>query len=236
MLKLITFALLYHRNTAAQVFDTYISANKGDPSGLALMTIAYDLMFPRMITWGDLAAKAISADFDSTRNYALEMDPPNSILGSPFSKLLWSLADWPTKTIPGDYRKVQHSSIPTLLLSGSVDFSTSADYATIQLLPNLENGKQVILKEMGHTHDLWNVQRPATVRLISNFFDTGLVDDSLFKYSPIDFNVSLGFPAIAKLGLTIVILFSILILILIRIIIRKILGNKSKGGHLLERI
>jgi pimeloyl-ACP methyl ester carboxylesterase len=225
--KITTFVLLYHRNTAAQVFDTYILAEKGDPSGLALMTLAYNLMFPRRITWGDLAAKAISADYDSTRNYALEMDPPNSILGSPLSKLLWSLADWPTKTIPDEYRKVQHSSVPTLLLSGSVDFSTPAEYATNQLLPNLDNGKQVILKEMGHTNDLWNVQRSATVKLISNFFDTGLSNDSLFTYSPIDFSVSLGFPTIAKIGLAIVLLLFIFILFLIRSIIKRILRHKS---------
>jgi pimeloyl-ACP methyl ester carboxylesterase len=220
--RLITFALLYHRNTAAQVFNTYISADKGDPSGLALMTLAYDFMFPRMITWGDLASKAISADYDSTRNYALEMDPPNSILGSPFSKLLWTLADWPTGTIPDEYRMVQRSSTPTLLLSGSIDFSTPAEYAANQLLPYLDNGKQVILSEMGHTNDVWNVQHQATINLVTGFFDTGLTDDSLFKYAPMDFHVSLGFPTIAKIGLTVIILLILSILFIIRAVIKRI--------------
>ena len=220
--RLITFALLYHRNTAAQVFDTYISAGKGDPSGLALMTMAYNFMFPKMITWGDLAAKAISADYDTTRNYDKEMDPPNTVLGSPFSKLLWSLVDWPAASIPDEYRKVQFSSTPTLLLSGSIDFSTPAVYATDQLLPFLANGRQIILKEMGHTGDLWNVQRSATVKLITGFFDTGQADESLFAYSPMDFHVSLGFPVIAKIGLTFVILIVLSILFLIRAIIKRI--------------
>lgn len=228
--KLIAFALLYHRNTAAQVFDTFIAAEKGDPSGLALMTLAYNFMFPKMITWGDLAAKAISADYDSTRNYASEMDPPNSILGSPFSKLLWSLADWPTESIPEEYRKVQNSFVPTLLLSGSIDFSTPAEYATNQLLPQLENGKQVILKEMGHTHDLWNVQRPATVRLVTSFFDSGIADDSLFTYSTMDFHVSLGFPLIIKIGIVFLLLIIIGIIFLFRIILRRIQGLKAKNS------
>lgn len=228
--KLIAFALLYHRNTAAQVFDTFIAAEKGDPSGLALMTLAYNFMFPKMITWGDLAAKAISADYDSTRNYASEMDPPNSILGSPFSKLLWSLADWPTESIPEEYRKVQNSFVPTLLLSGSIDFSTPAEYATNQLLPQLENGKQVILKEMGHTHDLWNVQRPATVRLVTSFFDSGIADNSLFTYSTMDFHVSLGFPLIIKIGVVFLLLIIIGIIFLFRIILRRIQGLKAKNS------
>jgi hypothetical protein len=220
--KLITFALLYHRNTAAQVFDTYIAAEKGDPSGLALMTVAYNLMFPSMITWGDLAAKAISADFDRTRDYATEMDPPHSILGSPFSKLLWSLVDWPIDPIPDEYRKVQHSSVETLLLSGSIDFSTPADYATHELLPQLSNGKQIILAEMGHTHDLWNVQRPATIRLLTSFYDTGITDDSLFTYTPMDFQVSWGFPKLAKIVLVFVLLIVLGMTGLVRVIIRRI--------------
>jgi hypothetical protein len=220
--KLITFALLYHRNTAAQVFDTYIAAAKGDPSGLALMSAAYDMMFPSMITWGDLAAKAISADFDRTRDYASEMDPPQSILGSPFSKLLWSLVDWPTASIPEEYRHVQQSSVETLLLSGSIDFSTPAGYATFELLPKLSNGKQVILSEMGHTNDLWNVQRPATIRLITSYYDTGKADDSLFTYAPMDFQVSWGFPKLAKIAIAGMVLITIGLVVLIWIIIRRI--------------
>ncbi|MDO9340368.1 MAG: alpha/beta hydrolase [Bacteroidales bacterium] len=220
--KLITFALLYHRNTAAQVFDTYIAAEKGDPSGLALMTVAYNLMFPSMITWGDLAAKAISADFDRTRDYATEMDPPHSILGSPFSKLLWSLVDWPTASIPDEFRKAQHSSVETLLLSGSVDFSTPAEYATHELLPLISNGKQVILAEMGHTNDLWNVQRTATIRLLTSFYDTGVADDSLFTYAPMDFHVSWGFPKLAKIAIAFVLLIVLGLLGLVWVIIRRI--------------
>lgn len=225
--RLISFALLYHKNTAAQVFNAYVAAEKGDPSGLALMTLSYNFMFPGMITWGDLAAKAISADYDSTRNYAVEMDLQNSILGSPFSKLLWSLANWPTASIPEEYRKVQRSAVPTLLISGSIDFSTPAEYATEQLLPQLGNGKQIILSEMGHTHDIWNVQRPATVHLIKNFFDNGVADDSLFKYSPVDFHVKLGFPLIFKLSLAAILLLMIGVIFLISAITRKIKHSKN---------
>jgi pimeloyl-ACP methyl ester carboxylesterase len=39
--KVVTFALLYQRKTAAMVFDSFISADNGDYSGLALMSMAY---------------------------------------------------------------------------------------------------------------------------------------------------------------------------------------------------
>jgi hypothetical protein len=79
---------------------------------------------------------------------------------------------------------------------------------------------------MGHTGDLWNVQRPATVKLVAGFFDTGQADESLFTYSPMDFHVSLGFPIIAKIGFTIVILLILSVLCLIRAIIKRIRSHK----------
>ena len=66
--KVVTFCLLFQRKTAAMVFDSYVAAKQGDPSGLALMSLAYDYVLPSMFTWGDLASKAVSADFDSTHN------------------------------------------------------------------------------------------------------------------------------------------------------------------------
>lgn len=220
--KLITFALLYHRNTAKMAFDTFIAAEKGDPSGLALMSIAYNFMFPSMIKWGDLASKASSADFDQTRNYTVEMDPPNSILGSPFSKMLWSLEGWPTASIPEEFRKTQNSDTETLMVSGSIDFSTPAVYAARELLPQLANGRQIILAEMGHTGDIWKVQRAATIHLLTSFYDTGIADDSLYTYSPMEFDVSWGFPGIAKVAIASFFLIIVGLLVLFRFIIRKI--------------
>lgn len=57
--KVVTFCLLFHRNTAAQAFDAYLAAEQGDPAGLAMMSLAYDFIVPSMMTWGDLASKAV---------------------------------------------------------------------------------------------------------------------------------------------------------------------------------
>lgn len=205
--KSVTFAMLFHRNTAALVFDAWLSAANGDSSGFALMSMAYDFIIPSMSVYGEFFAKGISADYDAARDYVSEMEPTDSIIGSPLSKLIWGSATdgegatWPTGLMPEEYRQVLPSSVETLLVSGNVDFSTPAEFATNELLPSLENGKQVILSEMGHVNDVMTLQPKAIERLLIHFYNTGEVDDSLFSYEPMTFQVKLGFPAIAKISL-----------------------------------
>lgn len=199
--KVVTFALLFHRKTAATVFDAYVHAGEGDASGLALMSLAYDFVVPTMGIWGDLAAKAVSADFDSTRDYCANMDPPWLPLGSPMSKVSWcplKYGGWPTKLIPEEFRRARPSEVQTLLISGSIDFSTPAENATKGLLPYLKNGRQVILSECGHVNDDWYANPDNTRLILTSFYDTGLPDTSKNTYVPMDFKVGWDFPAIAK--------------------------------------
>jgi pimeloyl-ACP methyl ester carboxylesterase len=202
--KTVTFALLFHRSTAAMVFDTYIAAERGDPSGLALMSIAYNFTVPSVTNWGDEAAKGVSADYDSLRNYAAEMEPPGLPLGSPMSKGIWgpaSYAHWPTKMLPHEYRTLRTSDVETLLLSGSIDYSTPAENATKDLLPYLKKGKQIIFSECGHVNDMWYTNIGNTRRILTRFYATGVADTSLNLYIPMDFRVSWGFQRIAKASL-----------------------------------
>jgi hypothetical protein len=202
--RVMTFALLFHRETAALAFDAYVAAERGDPSGLALMSMAYRYFMPSSGVWGDHASKAVSADLDPARDYFSETDPPESVIGSPMAKLAWGITrfmSWPIEPIPAEYRKLQPSDVETLLVSGSIDFSTPAEFATRELLPYLRNGRQVILAEMGHVDDVLSVNPRATERLLVSFFDTGVPDTSLYVYAPMDFSVRWGLPKIAKIGL-----------------------------------
>ena len=202
--KVATFGLLFHRKTAAMVFDAYAAAEQGDPSGLALMSLAYDYLIPSMFIWGDLASKAISADADTSRSYSRDMEPEHTPLGSPMGKLLWgplAYCRWPTRQLPEEFRQLRHSGVETLLLSGSVDFSTPPEFATKELLPCLAHGEQVILSECGHVNDMWYVNMENTRLLLSSFYKTGVPNTSLNAYVPMDFSVSWGFPKLAKLAL-----------------------------------
>jgi pimeloyl-ACP methyl ester carboxylesterase len=198
--RTLAFPLLFHRHTAAWLFDAYRAAENGDPSGLALMSVAFDWMVPSVMTWGDFFAKGCSADLEPGRNYARDLDPPDSILGSPLSLLVWAGAaqGWPDLRMAEELRHVHRSAVETLLVSGSVDFASPAETATRELLPSLSKGRQVILRERGHTGDFWGLQREAAERLLTSFYDTGVADDSLYTYLPMDFKPSKRFPVLAK--------------------------------------
>jgi pimeloyl-ACP methyl ester carboxylesterase len=228
----ITQFMLYHRATAATVFDAYLAAETGDPSELALMSLAYDLMIPSLVTWGDWMAKG-SIDYDPSRDWLTDMNQPDSIMGSPTSLLVGGAAQlnggWPVAPMPEAFHSVQPSDVETLLINGSIDCSTPAQFATEELLPMLSNGKEIILSELGHFIDLWGSQPEVMDHLLATFFGTGEVDHSLFTYQPMVFDIKLGFPLLAKLLVLIVVLLIVGLILLIRSIIRrKILKKEIK--------
>jgi pimeloyl-ACP methyl ester carboxylesterase len=223
--RVVTFALLFQRKTAAMVFDAYVAAERGDPSGLALMSLAYDYVVPSMAIWGEMASKAVSADFDSTRDYCRDMEPPDMPLGSPLSKLLWgplSYGRWPTKQLPEEFRKARSSNVQTLLLSGSIDFSTPAEFATTELLPYLHNGRQVVLFECGHVNDVLNVNPENAKLLLTSFYSTGVVNTSMNSYMPMDFRVGWGLPAIAKVAFAAIVSIILILVLIVIWLIKKL--------------
>lgn len=228
--RFMTHFFLWHRGQAASAYDIYISAENGDPSGLALMSLMYNMMIPSYMTWGELAVKGVSTDYDPTRDYLAEMKPADSILGAPMSEFIWSGAqamDWSIEMIPAELRQVRTSDVETLLVSGNIDATTPAQWATEELLPSLKNGQQVILSEFGHTDDVWGMQPEATIHLLTTFYDTGEVDDSLFTYQPMDFEVGLGFPAIAKITLAVMVLVVGGLVLLAWFVVRKVQRRKA---------
>ena len=197
-----TFIGLYSVDGAATTFDVWLAAADGDYSGMALLSAAFMFMLPADFAWGDSASKAYSSeyDFDPTADYVAEVTPGPYLIGSPGSSMGWSSAGvWPANKIPDEYRRVQPSSVETLMLSGTLDVSTPAQNARDQLLPMMENAQQVVLSEFAHTGDLIFLQREATRHLLTTFFATGEVDDSLYEPNTVNFEPKWGLPLIAKL-------------------------------------
>lgn len=198
--RVASFLLLKRTGNAAMLFDAFIAAEQGDPSGLLLLQLLYDVEVPiTWVAWGDFYAKG-SIDCDPSRDYAAEMDPPDSILGSPFSLLLWGSAlGWPVTSVPAEFRQVHSSDVQTLLVTGSIDTRFPPEFATEELLPYLTHVQQVVVAEAGH--ELLDVQPEAVERLLTSFYDTGVADDSLYTYTPVDFQASPSAPALAKIVL-----------------------------------
>ncbi|MBN2012949.1 alpha/beta fold hydrolase [candidate division KSB1 bacterium] len=230
----VAFCLLFDNAAMPLVFDAFIAARDGDYSGLALMSLAYDFVLPEMFTWGELACKAVSADYDSIRDYIADMAPTEQYpMGSPMSQLLWSpmnYGGWPVKSIPKQYRTLQDSDVETLLLSGSIDVGTPTRYAVQDLLPHLKNGRHFILAERGHMNIQWP-NPEACQRLISSFYETGVADQSLNKTIPMNFTVAHGFPFMAKLGLGIIALIIAIIIGTSYLVIRRVQKKHNTHRH-----
>ena len=204
------------------IVDLWITAEKGDPSGLAMGTLLSKMIVPNGFTWGAAYAHMLSADLDPTRDYRAELNPPGAIIGAP----IWYLAagtasGWPVHLLPQAYRQVQPSDVEMLLVNGPLDLTAPPGYVTQELLPHLSRGQQVILREFGHTADFWSLQPKARVRLLNSFYDTGVADDSLYTYQPVNFDVGLGFPGLAKLLVALPVLIVVLVGAVVWFIARK---------------
>jgi hypothetical protein len=109
------------------------------------------------------------------------------------------LADaWPDAPGAGEYSRVRRSNVETLLIGGTLDFATPPQVATKELLPYLPNGHQVVLDGFGHSLDFWTYQPDAGSRLINTYFDSGRIDDSLYKPQRVDFTPEVTDTALAK--------------------------------------
>jgi pimeloyl-ACP methyl ester carboxylesterase len=218
--------LLKRTQNAATVFDAYLAAEAGDPSGLLAIQMLYDIEVPiTWVAWGDFYAKS-GIDYDPSRDYAADMDLGDSIIGSPFSQLVWSGdLGWPMTAVPNEFLQLHSSDVRTLLVTGSLDTRFPPEYVTKELLPHLTNVQQVVVAEAGH--ELLDVQRPALDRLLTSFFDTGMGDDSLYTYVPVDFAATSNAPALAKLASGGVVLIVTVIVAVTWLVVRRVRRGRS---------
>jgi hypothetical protein len=122
---------------------------------------------------------------------------------------------WPAAPGDAEYDRMRTAKVETLLIGGTVDFTTPPQVATKELLPFLPKGHQVVLAELGHAPDFWTYQPEASSRLINTFLDSGRVDDSLYKHANVDFTPNVTQTALAKgiaatmVGLALLAVFSL---------------------------
>ena len=232
LVKAATVEFLGTTEQAPATFDTWLAAADGDPSGMALMTLLGPRQVASAAVWGDNAAKRFSlGEVDPDRDYRSELNPPDSILGSPGTTIATESSGWPSNPIAEGYRGVQPSDVETLLVSGSIDFNTPVQFARDDLSPSLSNGQLVILSEYGHGEFL-SQQPEASKRLLTSFYEIGKGDDSLYAYQPVDFSVGFlsSFPNLAKLLVAFPVLVIILVAVLIWFILRRVRRRKSEHG------
>ncbi|MCS7475729.1 alpha/beta hydrolase [Umezawaea endophytica] len=216
-------------NNAPTLVDAYLS---GDTGALWAMSVLGDVMLPSSIVWGEFASFAM-IDAPAARRYYEGGGDPGSVLGNASSDFLWTGKSgfstvWPDSPDNAEYRELRPSDVETLLVSGSVDFSTPSQLATDELLPTLSRGKQVVLPGLGHTSDFWEHRPEASEHLLTTFYDTGEVDDSRFDARPVGFgDVPMSMSTIAKLLVGITVTVTVLALLLLGAMARR---RHVRGG------
>ena len=167
--------------------DSWISAAQGDPSGLWFLSLMSELVLPQSFVWGEFASIGMADAHPVERYYSSGADR-GSIIGNPLAEFIWGAGGlvhaWPANPGENQYTSVQNSSVPTLLVGGTLDFQTPAQNATKELLPHLSNGHQLILSGLGHVDDFWYYEPKASTQLLTTYYATGQVDTS--RYTPND--------------------------------------------------
>jgi pimeloyl-ACP methyl ester carboxylesterase len=226
--KLTSFFGLMESTSAAEplsgpeAISAWLSAAKGDASGFWFQSLAARLLFPESFVWGDVGA-ASRADVGAAQRYfASGPHRADSILGNAATEFVWAGGRmpkaWPANASDNQYSKVRVSRVPTLLIGGTLDFATPARNATRELLPYLPNGRQVVLKELGHTISFWNYEPKASTRLLNAFYDDGKVNDSLYTRATVDFTPEVTHSALGKglagtmVGLALIVPLSLLLM------------------------
>jgi pimeloyl-ACP methyl ester carboxylesterase len=190
--------------SAPMTLNSWLSAAHGDASGFWLQSLLSDFAFPTQFVWGQMAA-AGRVDAPAAKRYFSSAEHhSDSILGkgNPGTDFIWGagkLADaWPANASENEYDRVRTSKVETLLVGGSLDFTTPPQIARKELLPYLPNGHQVVLAGLGHSTSFWTQQPQAGSHLINTFFDSGRIDRSLYKPISIDFTPEVTQTALGK--------------------------------------
>lgn len=210
---------------ASMTLDSWLSAARGDASGLWFLSLAGDLS-PIPFVWGHYAAAA-RLDTEAAREYfasAAPVHPQN--FGSAGSAFAWGggrlIDGWPSSPGESAYSQIRAAKVETLLISGELDTSTPPQVATRELLPYLPNGHQVILPGFGHTATFWADKPAAGTRLIITFLDTGRVDDSLYESQSVDFTPTVTFETLGKITLAVMLGLPLLTLLSLIAIARRV--------------
>jgi pimeloyl-ACP methyl ester carboxylesterase len=213
--------LFFSNPRMPMVFDAYLAAAEGDPSGLAMMNLLGRLAPTGQVVFGEQIIKAGSADVDGYDGLE-SVGLGDSVMGAPLSEMMWPVvAEWPVELIPQELRELQASEVEMLLVNGTVDFSTPP-FALEEAEPYFHNAQMVLLPEFSHTEDVSSLQPEAFEQLITTYFDTGVGDDSLFVYQPLSFQPSISLPVIARLLVGAMITLSVLIMAAVAWIVRRI--------------
>jgi pimeloyl-ACP methyl ester carboxylesterase len=204
------------------IFDAYLAAGEGDPSGLAMLNLLTSIAPINSQIFGDLSNKAGTVDLEKYAGIE-SISLGDSIMGAPMAEMIWPLAkEWPLELIPKNLREFQESNVEMLLVNGTVDFSTPPT-ALAEAKPYFHRAQMVLLPEFSHITDVMKTLQPeAFERMVTSYYDTGVADSSLYVYQPLGFKPSMSATVIAKVLVAAMILLPALLILGVALVVRRI--------------
>jgi pimeloyl-ACP methyl ester carboxylesterase len=209
------------------IFDAYLAASEGDPSGLAMLNLIMKIAPIDQQKFGDLSNKAGTLDLEKYGGIE-SVSLGDSIMGAPMAEFIWPLAkDWPLELSPKNLREFQETDVEMLLVNGAVDFA-SPPTALDEAKPYFHKAQMVLLPEFSHITDVMETLQPeAFERLITSYYDTGVADDSLYAYQPLSFEPGMSLTVMAKLLVAAMILLPALLILGAVLVVRRIRGRRT---------
>jgi hypothetical protein len=190
-LRLVTFMLMYSRNTMPLMIDAYAKAAEGNYSGLAAMQ-----KFPNPFTanqwyWG-VFFSAGAIDLDSQADYAgmFTKTSQTTVLNTPLSELIFAGMTVGWEARPYSPLENQLSDTPTLILASDIDVATPKSRIESDWLPYLNDGAIWTIEGAGHAPDHIFAGGDALAADLSEFLATGDIEANQAHGTPIDFEPS----------------------------------------------
>lgn len=209
------------------IFDAYLAAAEGDPSGLAMMNLMTSLAPTDQQIFGDQSSKAGTLDLEKYGGIE-SVSLGDSIMGAPMAELIWPMAkEWPIELIPKNLREFQESDVEMLLVNGTVDFATPPT-ALDEAKPYFHKAQMVLLPEFSHITDVMKTLQPeAFERLVTSYYDTGVADSSLYVYEPLSFAPGMSLTVMAKLLVAAMVLLPALLILGVVLVVRRIRRRRA---------
>lgn len=215
-----THVMFFDNPKMPMIFDAYLAAAEGDPSGLAMLNLVMSMMPVNQTIFGDQFNKGGTIDYEKYGGID-SISLGDSIMGAPNSEFIWPMMSaWPLELIPKDLREFQESDVEMLLVNGTLDFSTPPT-ALDEARPYFHKAQMVLLPEFSHVNDVYKLQPQAFERLITSYYDTGVADSSLYVYEPLSFEPGMSLVVIAKLLVVGMILLPVLLILGAVLVVRR---------------
>jgi pimeloyl-ACP methyl ester carboxylesterase len=220
-IRLTTHGMFYSTTTMPLIFDAYLAAGEGDPSGLAMLNLMARFRPFNLGMLGDKFNKGGTVDLEKYEGIE-SVSLGDSIMGAPLAELVLPMGkDWPIELIHKDLREFQETDVEMLLVNGNLDFAVPP-IVLDEAKPYFHKAQIVLLSEFSHTGDVFVLQSEAIVRLITSYYDTGVADTSLFVYQPLSFEPKMSLTTVARLLVVAIIVLPALVIWGVVSIVRRV--------------